>query len=143
MRAIKMLPPKTLGKKISTTAIDKTEHGEKYRRRSPRHRVRQEAVVRSRPDAAHLGPVIKAFDQRHGRHQAQKQDEVLGPRPGYAQTLAGADGLQHVARPGRLFLRLIAHPTRTDRDALVSRQRYRKMACPGPFVAVAGRGWTE
>src|ERR1700686_4405391 len=105
--------------------------------------MRQEAVVRRRADAAHLRPGIETFDQRHRRHQAQEQDEILRPRASYAQTLAGADGLEHVARPGRLFLRLIAHPTRTDRDALVTRQRYRKMACRGPFVAVAGRGWTE
>jgi hypothetical protein len=38
---------------------------------------------------------------------------------------------------------LIAHPGRIDRDALVTRQRYRKMAYPGPFVAVAGPGWRE
>ena len=92
------------------TLKSEIEDGEKYRRRPPRHRMRQEAVVRRRADAAHLGPVIEAFDQRHCRHQAQKQDEVLGPGPGHAQTFAGADRLEHVARPGRSLVRLIAHP---------------------------------
>ena len=65
-------------------------------------------------DAADLGPVIEALDQRHGRHDAQKQHEIFGPSA-LAGALSDPHRLEHVARPGRPALGLIAHVGSTSR----------------------------
>ena len=88
------------------------DDGKKHRRRLPRHALHLESLIGGRTDAADLAPMIEALQQRHPRHDAQEQNQMLGPRL-LGRRLGLHGRIEHLARPRgprRSAARLIAHP---------------------------------
>ena len=119
-----------LGKNTSTTAMDTAEvshttapHGAASHNPTAATRsitakntvaVRHATVCASKPPSAvvpmpHTYPSDRDPSQVGYRHDAQKQDQIFGPRAGSVRSASGMHGFEQVARPRRAALGLIAH----------------------------------